>query len=162
MTALDTRDEGPAQLTLLPPSLVVARVRRPDGDEDEARTEAPGEPLDQPLREQQIRVLYVVHGLHVRGVRAVTTRMVRQALCLPDTSTATRNVERMLGTLLRKRVIAEAETLRKGAGRPARIWRVTPVGVAELRAEHLASLAEAHNRAAEAKRRNKRRPKGER
>ena len=152
------RLDEPAQLSLLPPSAQVRRFSAREVRIEIARvatTSREAEPLDVPLREKSLRILYVLRAAERRD-EVTTTRALRHLLRLPNTETATRNLERMLKTLRAKGVIDAPKMVSKGAGRPPRVWRLTPAGVAELLTEHAQTCAEQRNREILTKRRSAR------
>jgi len=150
MTALVEVTEEAAQLDLLPRSACLPRSRAPEIMVCGGASAA--EPLDRPLRRSSLDVLFVVVGLEARRLVA-TTRVIARALRLPDTESATRNLERTLRSLEGRGVLAIAGRWKKARGRPSCVWTVTPAGRAELLLEHERAHAEDRHRAARAVRR---------
>lgn len=154
MTALNIAEEA-AQLDLLPRSVCLPRSRAPEIVVCGGASAS--EPLDRPLRRSSLDVLFVIVGLEARRLVA-TTRVVARALRLPDTESATRNLERTLRSLSQptpegRAVLAIAGRWKKARGRPSCVWTVTPAGRAELILEHERAHAEDRHRAARAMRR---------
>lgn len=136
MTDLQRDEEhGPAQLDLLPRTACVPRALRGESARPASAEPEPTEPLDRPLREAALHVLCVLRGLEARD-KVTTTRVLRHALCCPETETATRKLERILVRLQAQRLVAVSELRRKGPGRPARVWATTQAGRAELLVEY--------------------------
>jgi len=150
MTALVEITEEATQLDLLPRSACLPRSRAPEIVVCGGASAS--EPLERPLRRSSLDALFVVVGLEARRLVS-TTRVIARAMRLPDTESATRNLERTLRSLEGRGVLAIAGRWKKARGRPSCVWTVTPAGRAELLLEHERAHAEDRHRAARAVRR---------